>query len=340
MISPRALLSAAGAIVILSGCDVPTEPPLIQQDWMVEVDETSLSVEELLPSSVTVAGDNFEVSVDPVGAIETLGGLCGADCEAVNGTVAPVPPFEGDFTATQVLPDEVVSADVAGGSIDVAITNGFTFDPLENGGTIVIEIADDATGVTLGEIVLDGATGDALLPTTTVTRTLQLSSGTVTGALRAVASVNVPGGQTALIDVSDVIEVTATVNSFLVSSVTLNVDDRTVSFEEQAIDFEDIDTDITDRIVEGSIVLDVTNPFGVSVDGFIDIGTTSKSFSIDGSASSVVPLTYTGDELRSFIGQPNVTFSGSGTASGTDVTIQPNQEMAVRATLAITLEIG
>ncbi len=339
MKSPRALLSAAAAIAVLSGCDIPTEPPIIHQDWMVEVDETSLSGDELLPSAVTVAGNNFEVTVDPVASMETLGNLC-AGCEALNGTVAPVPAFEGDFTAAQALPNEVISVEVAGGSIDVAITNGFTFDPLENDGTIVITIADDATGSALGQLVLAGATGDMLIPGTTVTRTLQLTTGSVAGALRATTSVNAPGGQTAFIDTSDLIEVTATVTTLLVSSVTVDVGNRAVSFDEQALDFEDVSTSITDRIVSGAVILEVTNPFGVAVDGQINIGTTSKSFSLDGSNSSTVSVTYTGNELRSFIGQPNVTFSGSGTANGTAVTIQPGQEMAVRAKLAITIEIG
>jgi hypothetical protein len=339
MKSPRPLLSAAAAIAVLSGCDIPTGPPIIQQDWMVEMDETSLSGDELLPIAVTVAGDNFEVSVDPIGSTETLGNLCDA-CEALNETVAPVPAFAGDFTAIQALPNDVISVDLAGGSIDVAITNGFTFDPLENGGTIVITIADDATGAALGQVVLDGATGDMLIPGTTTERTLQLTSGSVTGGLRATTAVTVPGGQVAFIDTTDLVEVTATATSFLVSSVVVNVGNRAVSFDERDVDFEEIDADITDRIVEGSVILEVTNPFGVAIDGQIDIGTTSKSFSTDGSSSSSVSVTYTGNEIRSFIGQPNVTFSSSGTANGTAVTIQPGQEMAVRAKLAITIEFG
>jgi hypothetical protein len=339
MKSPRALLSAAAAIAVLSGCDIPTEPPIIQQDWMVEVDETSLAGDQLLPTSVTVDGDNFAVSLDPVEASETLGALCSA-CAALDQSIAAVPAFEGAYTAAQALPDEVVSAELVGGSIDVAITNGFTFDPLANDGTIVITIADDATGTPLGQVVFDGAAGDVLVPGTTETRSLALTTGTITGGLRATTAVNAPGGQVAFIDTSDVIETTATVTSFLVSSVTVDVGNLPVTFDERDLDFEDIDADLTDRIVAGAIILEVTNPFGVAIDGQIDIGPTSKSFTLGESSSSSVSVNYTGNELRSFIGQPNVTFSGSGTAYGTAVTIQPGQEMAVRAKLAATIEIG
>ena len=338
MKSPRALVATAAAIAVLSGCDLPTEPPIIEQRWMIEVDETSVSVDELLPSTVDVVGDDFEVAIDPVSGTETLGALCGA-CGAVDGLVAPAPAFQGAFVSTQALPSDVVSATVSGGSIEIVIANNLTFDPLHDGGTIVISIADDATGTSLGQIMLDG-NQDVLVPGTSETRTLVLTAGNVSGAIRATTTVDAPGGQLALIDVTDFIEVTATPTSVLLSSVTVDVTDRAVSFDDQDLDFEDIDSDIADRMVRGAVILDVTNPFGVAIDGSVDIAATSKGFSIDGSNSSTVTLSYSGDELRSFFGQPGVTFTGSGTANGTAVTIAPGQQMTVRVTLDITLEIG
>lgn len=335
---PRAIFAAAAALTVAVGCDVPTEPPIVEQRWVVPVDETTLSVDELLPGAVSTVGDAFDISIDPVTASATLGDLC-PECTLVDGMEAPVPPFEEDFVQTQALPAEVTSAEVSGGSIDLSIHNGFSFDPLENGGTMVVTIADDLSGDVLGEVALDGTT-ETLDANSTVFRTIELSSATVTGPLRATVAVDAPGGQMAEIDVSDIIEVTADVTSFLVSSVTVDVGNRTVSFEDQEIDLEGIDENVTDRIVAGSIILDVANPFSVSVDGSIEIGGTSKSFSIAESGPSAVTLDYTGDELRSFIGQPNVFFSGSGTAEGTSVTIQPGQEMELDATLDVTLEIG
>lgn len=335
---PRAIFAVAAALTVATGCDVPTEPPIVEQRWMVPVDETTLSVDELLPDAVSTVGDAFDISIDPVAASATLGELC-PECALVDGTTAPVPAFEEDFVETQALPTEVISAEVTGGSVDLSIINGFSFDPLENGGTMVVTIADDLSGDVLGEVTLDGAT-EPLPADTTVLRTIDLSPVTLTGPLRATVAVDAPGGQTAVIDVSDIIEVSADVTSLLVSSVTVDVGNQTVSFEDQAIDLEDIDADVTDRIVAGSIVLDVVNPFSVSVDGSVEIGSTSKTFSIAGSGPSTVTLDYTGDELRSFVGQPNVFFSGSGTANGTSVTIQPGQEMNIDATLDVTLEIG
>lgn len=338
MNSPRALFAAAATIFTLTACDVPTEPPMFEPRWIVPVDETSLSVDELLPPSVTVSGDAFDVSVDPVSALETLGDLC-SGCAAANGMVAPVPPFSGAFISTQGLPADVGSAEVSGGSIDIEILNGFGFDPLDNGGSVTITIADDLTGAVLGELVLEDPTDD-LTPNIPELRTISVQPGSITGALRATTTVDSPSGKTALIDVSDQIEVTATVQSLLVSSVTVDVGSRSVTLEEQAIGLEDIDQEIADRIIEGSIILDIDNPFGVSLDGTIEIGSTSRSISITDASTSTVTLSYTGDELRSLVGQPNVLFSGSGVANGDAVTIRPGQVMLLEATLDFTILIG
>lgn len=339
MKSPRALLATAAAFAVLSGCDLPTEPPMFEPRWMLAVEESSFPGDQLLPASVVVVGDDFHLSIDPVSGSATLGFLCGSPCEALDGQVAPVPTFEGTFTSTQTLPDDVLSAAVTGGSMEIEIANGFSFDPLEGGGTIVVTIADDDTGAPLGEIMLDGSE-DVLLPNTTETRTLPLSAGTVSTALRATTVVEVPGGQIAVIDVSDLIEVTATTTSLQLGSVTVDVEDRSVSFDDRALDLEDVHAEFTDRIVEGAILLSVTNPFGVSLDALVGLGATSKSFAVDGGGTSSATVSYTGDELRSFLGQPNVVFSSSGFANGNAITIQPGQEMLIKATLDFTLQIG
>ncbi|MEX2472652.1 MAG: hypothetical protein WEA34_10755 [Gemmatimonadota bacterium] len=338
MNSPRALFAAAAAIFTLTACDVPTEPPMFEPRWIVPVNETSLSVDELLPAGVTVSGEAFDVSVDPVSVVETLGDLC-PDCLDSGGFAVEVPPFSGDFVSIQALPAEVLSAEVSGGSVEIEILNGFTFDPLDNGGSVTITIADDLTGEVLGEVVLEDPADD-LPPNVPVARTLSVQPGSITGPIRATTSVDAQGGQTAEIDTSDLIEVTATVQSLLVSSVTVDVGSRTVTIDEQEIGLEDIEQDIAERIVEGSIILDIDNPFGVSLDGTIEIGSTSRSISITDASTSTVTLSYTGDELRSFIGQPNVLFSGSGVANGDSVTIRPGQVMLLEATLDFTILIG
>ena len=335
----RAVFVALAVCVLLPGCEIPTDVPIIEQRWQIPVEETTLGVDELLPNGVVVNGSDFDVSVDPVATSQTLGDLCGIACTLVNNQVVPVPAFGGSFASSQSLPDDVVSATISGGSIEVEITNGFTFDPLLGGGTITVDLTNGVGGGSLGQITLDGTT-DVMAPGSTVTDTLTLVSGTLDGPLAATTTVNIVGGQVALVRVADALSVAATANAVLVSEVVVDVPSQTVTFDPVDIDVEDIDEDITRRIEQGTIILEVNNPFAVSFSGNVVIGPTSKPFSIAGSGPSTVELAYSGDELRLFLGRPGITFSGSGTATGVAVTITPGQELTIEATLDVTIEIG
>ncbi|MCH7991995.1 MAG: hypothetical protein IIC35_06215 [Gemmatimonadetes bacterium] len=338
--NPSRMLLIAAPSLLLSGCDIPSAAPIIEQRWILTVEETTLGVDELLPTSVTVSGSTFDISVDPVTAGASLLDMC-PDCAALDGLAfeVPVPAFSGSFGSSQALPTEVISAEIVGGSISIQIDNGLSFDPLAGGGTIVIEVRNGSGGPLLGDLTLDGAT-EVLAPGGTVTRVLTLVAGTLDAPLVATTVVNVAGGQTTFVDVAETIDVVATVNSILVSSLTINVPGQTVTIDPIAVDLDDIDSDMADHIVQGAIILDVENPFAVSLNGDVDIGPTTKSFAISGAGTSRVSLLYTGDELRSFIGLAGATFSGSGTAIGSAVTIRPGQMMTIEVTLDLTIEIG
>ena len=113
----------------------------------------------------------------------------------------------------------------------------------------------------------------------TVTKTLTLVSGTLDGPLAATTTVNTLGGQIALVQVAEAISVAATTNAVLVSEVVVDVPAQTVTFDPVDVDVQDIDSELTDRINQGTIILGVNNPFAVSFSGSVVIGATSKSFS-------------------------------------------------------------
>ena len=96
----------------------------------------------------------------------------------------------------------------------------------------------------------------------------------------------------------------------------MSVSNQSVNLDPVELDVGDIDDDLTDRIQQGGVILDVVNPFGVSVTGTLTIGPTTKTFSIPSDATSTVNIDYTGDELRSILGQDTITLAGSGTVSG------------------------
>jgi hypothetical protein len=333
---PRTVLATAAVAVLLVGCEIPTEAPILEQRWIIPLNETTLGVNELLPAGIVVSGGNFDVSIDPVTMSEDLGTLC-ASCVVLNGVTTTLPPFNGTFNSTSTLPSDVVSATIVSGSVEISIQNGLSFDPLENGGTLTITVTDGVGGAQLGQVVVSG---EPLAPGSTTIKTMAIAAANVGSTLDISAAMNAPGGQTVTINTSERATITATTTSLLVSSATVNVGSRSVNIQDVALDVAALDSVFTDRIVEGTIILDVVNPFGISVSGTVNIGPTSKSFSLGAGATSSVSISYTGAELRSFLGQSGVTFSGSGTATGGQVTVSPGQEMTIKATLDLTIEVG
>lgn len=325
-------------VLALGGCDVPTRPPVVEQRWMISVGETRLEVEELLPSGVSTTAGAFRVELDPIGTGASLRELC-PDCAPLDGETAVVPPFAGSFTADRRLPDEVEAATVTGGSIDLAIENGLSFDPIAGGGTMTLSVAAGEGGEELGTVTLDGAQ-ETLAPGTTTERTLPLGEAVVEGPLHIRAHVEAAGGQVAEIDLDDRLDLSLQSGTLLVSSATIDVTNKSVSLETTELDVQDVDAAVTERITGGALLLEVTNPFSIGVRGTIDIAPTSRDFSIPSDEKSTVALRYSGDELRSFLGHEDVVLSGSGNLSDGTITVRPDQEIFVDGTLDVTLEIG
>ena len=326
-----------------AACEYPTDPPIVEQRWIVPIEETTLSVEQLLPEEgIEVSGSDFSVSIDPFSTSQSLGNLCPA-CVALNGITAPAPPFTGSFNASEDLPDDVTAAMISSASIEIQIVNGLSFDPIAGGGTLQVTISDGQGGAQLGQVVVDGAT-EAIGAFSTVTRTISIGSASIGSTFFASVNVVSVGGQVALINTSQLITVTATTTSMLASSATVNVTSQPVDFDAEPLDVEDIDSQLIDRIQEASLLLDIVNPFGISIEGSIVIGSAgdpvTKSLSIGSGSTSSTSITYTIAALRTWLGQPDITCSGSGTASGGSVTVSPGQKMTIEVTLDATIQVG
>ena len=67
------------------------------------------------------------------------------------------------------------------------------------------------------------------------------------------------------------ISVTATPQNILVSAAKVNVSNKAFNIDNQSLDVEDIGSDVTDHLSSGSIVFDVTNPFGVAMTATVRI---------------------------------------------------------------------
>lgn len=332
-------LALVCATTFFAGCDIPTEAPMVEQQWSIPIENTAISVEDLLPDGVTVAGQFFSVEVDPFDTEETLGGLCST---CVHGTTGPAPGFSGTFSGSQSLPPDVSSAILSGASVAVAVHNGLSFDPIAGGGSVVVTITDGPGGKSLGVATIS----TSMAPGSTTARAITLIEGPVGPSITAVAVVMSPGGQITTIDTSEKLTVSVDPVSVTLSSAQVNVVDRPVNIGPTELDLADVDSEITDRIQSGGMRLDITNPFGVAVTADLIIsypgGTLTRTINIPATAVSTTSVTYSGDDFRSFLGKEGVTLSGSGLASRTSgaANVRPGQQLILDATVDLTLIIG
>lgn len=321
------------------GCDVPTDPPIVEQRWAVPLDVVTLEQEELLPQSgVTIVGDAYEVEVDDFVAVESLGVLCPL-CAPLDGLTAPVPPFAGSYTASTGLPRDVVSIEVASGTVTVSIANGLGFDPLEGGGTLRVTISGGPAGPTLGGFTL-APPGDALPVGGVTVRTIAVAPGLVEGPIRADVEVESPGGQMATIHVDDEVGVSVVTEELRVSAVTAVVDGLSASLTEESLDTDDIGSDLVDDVQRGTVRLEVTNPFDLSFTGTLLIGPVTRTVSIGPEPTSTILIDYTGAELRSILDLPDAPFSGFGTVFGGPARITPAADVVIDPSVDIVIEVG
>ena len=348
-------LKRAGLLIVLAalaGCDVPTSLPIFDVRWVFPVEETSISVVELLPANVDTAGGNFVVTPNVV-LSETFGSLCPV-CVGSGGVPVPKPAFLVSFNQTGSLPTDVVSAVLVAGSISLAVVNNLGFDPINPAaappptGTFTVTIYDtDISGNQLGQVILDGANGDAI-PAGPSTVPITLTAGTVSSTIFAEITLDSPAGDAVPIDLAA--GFTVTVGDVSVSSVTLNVAGLSVNTGTDTLDVEDVGTDITDRIQEGSLILDIQNPFGVGVNLSLDISDgglpplflpINKNVAITSAATSTVTVGFTQGELQRFLGQADVLVSGTGTVvAPSPATVTATDVLVIQVDLDLTLEIS
>lgn len=341
-------------LLAVSACDIPTEAPYWESRWIVPAQATEIALDEFLPAGVSIAADGsgFLVSVAPFSQSQSLGELCSA-CSAADGSTVPKPPFSSAFPAPGSLPPEIISAELAEGQFLIELTNGFSFDPirpgLDNEGQLTVTLFNEwesGDSEALGTAIVDGA-DTAFPPGSSVVRELNLTPGPISPVLRAEVSVVSPEGDETAINASEAFAVDVQAVMLRVVSVEVDVSGRQVQLEPVALDLEDLDDDIVDRVRAGGFTLDVQNPFGVALDlsfridgpGFSAV---ERTVSIPPTPTSSASVSLTGDEIRSFLAQPDVTLSGEGVVSPTTptITVRPGQVFTLNTKVDLTVLIG
>ena len=337
----------AGAFLLLAGisaCDIPTGLPRWETTWITPAEEATVSVVELLPAGVAVNDDTtaFVLAIDPVGEVWQLSEFCPA-CPPITA-VAPKPAFTATVSTTAPIPGAVLSAEVDSGTIDIALTNGFGFDPLRPGaaavsGSLTVTISSGTT--TVATLEVDGA-DQSFAPGTTLNLELDFISSTISGDLEIDLTLDSPAGDPATLDPSDALTAAISSNGVHVSEAVVQLAGQTIEGEPTELDLEDVD--IGDRINEGTIFFDIVNPFGVTGDLILTVdpaegATIVKPVELTGADSSTVQVEFTEEEIQRLIGTTSV-MTISGSVNGGSVTIRPDMVLGVATRLRVVVEVG
>ncbi len=345
------------AVGVLSACDIPTDAPKLEQEWIIPITGTSIEVSEFLPDFVGLNEDSsaFTVQVDPILFQETLGTLCNG-CAGLDGLTVPKPAFQGTFHESVSLPQDVESAQVQEGRVVVVARNGFEFDPLRppggNRGTVRLALRDGAVGgPVLDEVLIDGQT-TSFGPGSTISRELEYS-GPVTSSIFVTVEVNSPAGgpepgNWVRIGLGNEVQVTATPEVLEAESAQIAVAGEVFGLGVTELDVADISKDMVEKITSGSFQMEIVNPWSVgAVFSLTIIGPTMDApvvliASVPAAPISIVEVEFSPTELQAFLGEPNVVMTGQGTVSQSAgiVTVAPAQTMTIDTKLDLVLLIG
>ncbi len=347
---------AFSAVILVSAvaCGLPTsipDSPIVDVRWVVPSQSARFTVDNLLPSSVSIItpdSSGFNIAAAAASVTRVLSQDCSA-CVALNGLTAPKPAFVANASASTTLPAEIFSATVIAGTLQIQVKNGYTFDPLRpnpvagspNGYAIIT--VSNGTSV-IGKDSVDGAT--TTLPAgTTLTRSVPVL-GPISGTqpLTIAMSLNSPLGESRLIDASKTIVVTATPSGLKVGNVTVSVTNKTVSSASNA-NLAGIDSTIINHVQGGALIATLANPFTVAGTLTVKLtpsggATITKTVPLASGNSTPAPIPFTQAELKSLLGK-NVLIAYSGVVnSPTPVNVSPKQVVVVTSKLDLSLQLG
>ena len=347
----RVILAPLAVAALATACDIPTSAPNWETRWIVRAEDTTIPVGRFLPGQVTEVGaTGFVISVSGGGISRSLGDLCSA-CAAFNGTVAPKPAFSTILQSEVPFPVDLDSLVLTGGTIQVRVVNDLGFDPIRPAaapdaarGQIAITIRN--AGVVLGVHVIDGATTSFSTGTSRL-ETVSLSAAglprTIGGSVAFEVTITSPAGDAVAINTARSITVEAANAAVEASAAMVRVNDRAVSADPMLLDLSGLESDLTDRVRRGALLLDIDNPF--SIGGTLTATLTAPGVTLVRTlevlpGTSQARLTFSGDELRSLFGPSPVSLAVSGPLSGVParlVTVRPAQRLTAAGRLELFL---
>lgn len=348
----RVVCGSIGALALaaLSGCDIPTSAPAVEQRWVVPGETSRIAVASLLPTGVSILADSsgFTLNADMATVTRLLSDDC-TECVAGNGLMGTKPAVLVRASMSSSLASDISSATLTSGSLAMNVTNNYNFDPLRpNGdaapyGTATITVTNG--DVVLGTMTIDGAT--QALPANGGTMSVNIPlAGGISGAtpVSVTMAVNSPEGSPVTMDASRTISVNATPTNLRVSNAQVLVAGRTLSSTSE-VDFSDIGDGIADRTQRGALLLDIQNPFLVTSALTVRLSPDSGAAIVKalalGTGNTNRTIEFTKDELKRLFGRKvTITISGPADASSGVISISPKQAVVVKTRFDLTLSVG
>jgi hypothetical protein len=346
------LRALSGALVLTTGCvELPTDTPIIDQRWVVPSDSTTLSVDRVLPSSVTVVGNSFQVAVPTVNTSQQLAQFC-SQCTVGMGAI-PKPAFTANIAASAALPSDVAAATLTSGTVVVGITSSLPFDIIRPSATArgVVTIAISNNGALIGTDTIAGSSS-SIPPNTRVDRTITLRAGSVlSGPLEVQVRVVSPEGDPVQFAAAQNISVQGVPSNIRVSRATVLLNNRTVSSAATTVDLSDVDDGIRDRTEGGALLVSIANPFALRGNLTLTLSAPGitpvvKALRLEAASPGTTPqrLEFTRDEIRSLFGRDNLSLTVSGPVSGTGtggaVDVLPGMQAVMSTRFEVAVRLG
>jgi hypothetical protein len=243
------------------------------------------------------------------------------------------------------LPADVHEIVVSGGTIDIALTHDFDFDPIRPGAASdsgSITITATSAGDTVATLVIDGA-DQAFAAGDTLRESLVFQPSAIQDVLQFEFTIDSPAGDNTTIDTTDEFEVEISSEGVEVSEATVGVASVPITGTEVELDLSGIDFE---GITEGTLVMEISNPFSVT-------GTLTLSVEPEGGAGPIeknvalvqgtttTEVTFDEAEITQMAGEVNtVTIDGVLNAVGGEVTVRPDMVIGVEMRLRATVEVG
>jgi hypothetical protein len=333
------------AAAVTAACEMPTGLPRFESRFVIPLDQTRITLDDLLPASVRADGSEFTIGSPPTLLLrQTLGQIC-SSCPSVQGQRVPKPAFTHSFSLAADLPRDVVSAELWSGLLGVVLRHGFDFDLLRPAGagmagSIVITVSSG--GVPLGSAIID----EPFPPGTPLVRMVQLGAGALTGSLDVHVAVASPAGSSSVrIDSHAALEGTAVLQELRVSQARVRVPHRQIT-SQSVLDLTGVDEEIRRRLRGGALVLALSNPFEVAGELQLRLQATAPAANHARAVAiapgeSAVRVELTREQLVSLLGQRvTATLHGVVSATADAVTVRPGQELTVTPHMDLVIEIG